>query len=205
MSLSVVSLSVSSVSSPAICTACIQPSHLAWDFCNARHHRTFQRSRRHRPFAPLVLFDSLKCFPLNSPQSPFKGELSHCAARLMIQTLVKLRGADWGTLISCPPLPEGGASSLRTVDPQHTSAWERLEAQRERREKGWGGAVRGWVGVWSEVLEACQSWWKTTAELIYFHARPNPPAQRWHHLITKSSSPPSPLSPPSSPPLPPLH
>lgn len=30
--------------------------------------------------------------------------------------LVKLRGADRGTLISCPPLPEGGASSLRTVD-----------------------------------------------------------------------------------------
>lgn len=60
-------------------------------------------------------------------------------------------------------------------------------------------------------LEACQSWWKTTAELIYFHGRPNPATQRWHHLITKSPSPLSPL-PSSSPvlssplvPSPPQH
>lgn len=67
-----------------------------------------------------------------------------------------------------------------------------------------GDAERGRVrdgkkGRGSEFLEACQSWWKTTAELIYFHAHLNPWTQRWHHLITKSSSP-SPLSPsPSSP------
>ena len=41
---------------------------------------------------------------------------------------------------------------------------------------------------------------KTSAELIYFHARPNPPTQRWHRLITKS---PSPLSPASCSPPPP--
>lgn len=66
------------------------------------------------------------------------------------------------------------------------------DAERERVRDGKKG--RG-----SEFLEACQSWWKTTAELIYFHAHLNPRTQRWHHLITKSSSP-SPLSPsPSSP------
>lgn len=65
-----------------------------------------------------------------------------------------------------------------------------------QKERGWEMEKKG---RGSEFLEACQSWWKTTAELIYFHAHLNPRTQRRHHLITKSSSP-SPLSPsPSSP------
>lgn len=108
------------------------------------------------------------------------GKPQHVPAQTEMK--VKWDEAEGGTLTSRRSLPAGGASSLQTID------------------LGTALLQRGTGSVWSEVLEACQSWWKTTAELIYLHARPNPPTQRWHHLITKS---PSPLSPPSSsPPFP---